>query len=148
MTLKIPKLLRPLIYTNRWLHPGHDKLKEAVPFIRDPIEFPGPNYSMDFSSLSLSGQEEPESHMFFEYRSTKTCDNRDLPWIDIDLSIFVVVNKIPGDDVGLVMDYRTNHDDPRVVGNDWHSKHNGCIWREVAPSFTSFCELLGILPNQ
>jgi hypothetical protein len=67
----------------------------------------------------------------------------ELPWRDVDLSFFVAVNRFPGDDVGIALDYRTGVGNPRVIANDWGSGRE-CIWREVAPTFSSFVQALGL----
>lgn len=41
----------------------------------------------------------------------------ELPWLDVEQAFFIAVNRVPGDDVGLARDYRTDAHDPRVVGS-------------------------------
>ena len=60
------------------------------------------------------------------------------------------MNRRPGDDVAIALDYRTSPSDPRVVGSDaWTSQHETgqiqYVWREVAPAFSVFAEALGLL---
>ena len=66
-----------------------------------------------------------------------------LPWLDVEMAILVAVNRFPGDDLGIALDYRTDTADPRVVASDWDPGPGGCRWREVAPSFSKFVQLLG-----
>jgi hypothetical protein len=50
-----------------------------------------------------------------------------------------------GDDTWVVLDYRSDPTNPRVVANEWPSgPPPGTAWREVAPSVTDFLRLLGI----
>ena len=55
----------------------------------------------------------------------------------------MAVNRWPGDDVGIALDYRTGFDDHRVVAGDWGSG-NSCKWRGVAPTFSAIVRLLGL----
>jgi hypothetical protein len=76
----------------------------------------------------------------------------DLPWLDVEQAVNIAVNKRPGDDVAIALDYRTDPSDPRVVGSDaWTGHHETgrfqYVWREVAPSFSAFAEALGLLAS-
>jgi hypothetical protein len=67
-----------------------------------------------------------------------------LPWLDIEQAIFIAENRFPDDDLGIVLDYRTSQVDPRVVSSDWWSSSDGCLWREVAPNFSQFVQILAL----
>ena len=75
-----------------------------------------------------------------EYRGSLVAE-RALPWIDVELALFLMANKNPGDDVGIALDYRTGANSPRVIGTDWHSV-GGCGYREICETFEEFAELL------
>lgn len=81
--------------------------------------------------------------VFHEARGSESSEPVSLPWLDVEMAVFVAVNQIPGDDLGIALDYRTGAMDPRVVANDWGDR-TGCVWREVAPSFSEFVRLLGL----
>jgi len=83
------------------------------------------------------------SETFSEFRGS-AIGERDLPWIDVEQSLFIICNRWPGDDVGIALDYRSGIDMPRVVGGDWHSGNNGVVYREISPTFDAFIQLLGL----
>ena len=140
--LPLPSFLVQLIETGRWKHPGDEVLRVKVPFVRDPLVFLESKESMLLNSGPLMGKSDSENELFSEYRGSAHKE-RDLPWIDVEKSIFIAVNKIPGDDVGIALDYRPGIQCPRVVCGDWHSG-NGCVYHEIAPSIEAFAENLGL----
>ncbi|MBX7268152.1 hypothetical protein KIF24_20330 [Micromonospora sp. Llam7] len=52
--------------------------------------------------------------------------------------------KYAGDDTAVALDYRTGDLDPRVVASDFWTDPQGCIWRVVAPTFSSFVAKIGL----
>lgn len=126
----------------RWVHPGDDVMQKKVPFIRDPLIFLNSRDDMVCNSGPLMEPDEVAQETFSEYRGS-IVGHRDLPWIDVEQSLFVICNRIPGDDVGIALDYRTGVNSPRVVGSDWQSGA-ACLYREINPSFDAFVELLGL----
>jgi hypothetical protein len=76
----------------------------------------------------------------------------DLPWLDIEQAFNIAINRRPGDDVDIALDYRTDPSDPRVVGsNVWTASHQTgriqCVWRQVAPAFGTFAKAMGLLTS-
>ena len=65
-----------------------------------------------------------------------------LPWLDPKKAVFIAVNRMPGDDVAIALDYRTGPTTPRVVASRWDD--TGSSWFEVAPTFGEFCALIGL----
>ena len=76
-------------------------------------------------------------------RGSRVARPLELPWLDVELAFLVAVNRVPGDDVGIALDYRTDRGDPRVVASDWGSGRR-CVWREVTTTFTDFVRVLGL----
>ena len=140
--LPLPKLLLDLMNQGRWKHPGANKLKEVVPFITEPLIFLENRSEMERASGILMSEHEDENIFFSEYRGSKI-ETRDLPWIDVEKSIFIICNAYPGDDTGIALDYRYDLNHPRVIGSDWNSGKN-CIYREISSNFKSFVKLLEI----
>lgn len=55
----------------------------------------------------------------------------------------IAINRIPGDDIAIALDYRTSMTDPRVIGTEWIDGTNcGCFWREISSSFTALAKLV------
>ena len=140
--LLLPPLLAELIASGRWTHPGDDVLLKAVPFITDPLVFHHSKKEMLQKSGPLMGPGRIESEGHSEYRGS-AIGERDLPWLDVEKSLYIIANKNIGGDVGIVLDYRPEVE-PRVVGGDWHSGH-GIIYREISPTFDAFAELIGLI---
>ena len=117
MQFKIPILLQTLIETGRWQHPGDDVLRHVIPKLADPVDFRNwvPQSTVaDEIETSFS----PENWETFKlYRNGQL--KRPLPWLNADQAIFIAVNRIPGDDVAIALDYRDSPDEPIVVASCW-----------------------------
>ena len=138
--LDLPPLLYKLIETNQWVHPGDTQLRNKIPFIREPVAFLNFKGHMLPESGPLMEIDKSEDRFFSEYKGS-IYGYRDLPWIDIEKTIFIIINKIPGDDLGIALDYRLDVNNPRVVASDWQSGE-GVKYIEICPSFESFVTLL------
>jgi hypothetical protein len=143
----LPALLLRLIAAGRWKHPGVEALQVAAPFISEPLVFLETREQMEQQSGPLMGLAESENSRFSEYRGSQTVGMRGLPWMDVELSINFAINERPGDDVALALDLRTSTSDPRVIGTDWYSNPGRCMWREVAPRFSEFCRVVGLVAD-
>jgi hypothetical protein len=139
----LPELLVALIRDGHWVHPGDARLRELIPFLVDPVVFLSTPEAMAFESRWHLADDPRLSALFQIVRGSRTVGPVELPWLDADRSFFVAVNRWPGDDVGIALDYRTDALDPRVIASDWGSGQ-ACIWREVAPSLSGFVRLLGL----
>ncbi len=115
---------------------------ERIPFIRDPLVFLQNKAEMLKESGPLMKDTETEQKLFSEYRGS-LLPERNLPWLDVDCSIFIIVNKWPGEDIGIALDYRTGIDTPRVVGGNWNDGTR-LTYCEISSTFSEFVELLGI----
>jgi hypothetical protein len=83
--------------------------------------------------------------LFREVRGSVLREPVELPWLDVEWAFFIAVNRMPGDDVAVALDYRGDPADPRVVGSDFWSDPRQCAWRVVAPTFSSFASALGLM---
>ncbi|MEO1145780.1 MAG: hypothetical protein AAFY26_09290 [Cyanobacteria bacterium J06638_22] len=143
--LRLPQLLDELIRTGRWIHPGDRVMATVVPFITDPLDLLSNRKAMERESGPLMPPSETESINFHEYRGSFHAD-RPLPWIDVEKTLFIAVNRRIGDDVGIALDYRDDPDEPSVIGGDWHSG-DGLCYRLITHTFHQFAEALGLLTN-
>jgi len=138
---QIPILLRSLVESGRWKHPGDDLLQRAIPKLVDPVDFcswlPASTISTDIESSFT-----PQDCVTFKlYRDGQP--ERILPWLNADKSVFIAVNRIPGDDVAIALDYRDSNDTPIVVASCWaDNKYHE--WFKVADSFDLFARSLGL----
>jgi len=140
--LPLPPLLVEMIDNGRWVHPGDEVMLAKIPFIHDQLDFIGSKDRMLLVSDPVMDPDEAEDEYYSEYMGSQS-SVRDLPWIDVEQTLFIICNRSPGADVGIALDYRSGKDSPRVIGEDWHSGGN-CIYREISPSFDAFVELLGL----
>jgi hypothetical protein len=141
--LLMPELLAALIRDGHWVHPGDVRLREMIPFLVDPVDFLRTPEAMTSESGGQLADDPRLSAVFHVVRGSRLVEPVELPWLDVDRSFFVAVNRWPGDDVGIALDYRTDVLDPRVVSSDWGSGR-ACVWREVAPTFSGFVLSLGL----
>jgi len=139
--LPLPPLLVLLMQQGRWVHPGDTRLRELIPFLVEPVDFLHSPEAMAFESSDFDVDNARAAEIFHELRGSSTSGPNDLPWRDVELSFFIAVNRVPGDDTGIALDYRTDRSDPRVIAGDW-SSDAGCYWREVSRSFSEFAQLL------
>jgi hypothetical protein len=141
--LPLPALLMSLIQQGRWVHPGEERLRELIPFFGEPVNFLHTVEAIQFESTGHLADDPEMSEVFHMIRGSKQSEPVELPWLDADRAVFIAVNRIPGDDIAIALDYRTDPSDPRVVANDWGIKH-GCIWRQVVHAFSNFVQSLGL----
>jgi hypothetical protein len=141
--LALPDLLVRLIRAGCWTHPGEARLRKVIPFLVDPVDFLTSPEAMARESSGRLADDPKMAAVFHLLRSSRMDGPIELPWLDADRSFFVAVNHWPGDDVGIALDYRASVDNPCVVAGDWGSGR-GCVWREVAPTFSGFVRLLGL----
>jgi hypothetical protein len=140
--LQLPPLVVQLLQEGRWHHPGDKALRRLIPFLREPVDFLTTVEAMRWESPASLADEPGLAAVWHVARGSKSVQPVCLPWLDVELAVFVAVNRCPGDDLGIALDYRTGSVNPRVVATDWHSGAGGCIWREVTPSFSEFVRSL------
>ena len=138
--LLLPPLLIDLLRNSLWRHPGDATLERLIPFLRDPVDFLQTVEGMRFESPKRLADDAEWARMYHFLQSSGGAS--DLPWLDVDRAVFIAVNRFPGDDSGIVLDYRTDAADPRVVASDWDDGPGGCRWRQVTPTFSTFVALL------
>lgn len=75
-------------------------------------------------------------------KGSSNSDTIQLPWLDMSQAIFIAVNRVPGDDIAIALDYRLNSANPRIVASDWRDEAGGCVWKEVYATSASFASAL------
>lgn len=139
----VPPLLIELINTGRWRQPPDETIKSVIPFLQEPMDFLLDIDTMQRESTSFLADSPEMADLFHEYRGSKV-PARELPWLDVDKALFIAVSRMEGVDLGIVLDYRTSLDDPRVVASDWQSDGNTHHWREAENKFSDFVRKLRI----
>lgn len=141
--LPLPALLLRLLESGGWRHPGDVVLGREIPFLQEPVDFLTSIEAMRRESGTQLA-DDPTYAFFHLVRGSTRPAPVELPWLDVELSIFVAVNRELGADIGIALDYRTSRGDPRVVVSDWWSVPHQCCWREAAPTFSAFVMQIGL----
>jgi hypothetical protein len=143
--LPLPGLLAQLLANGRWQHPGDEVLRQALPWFEGPVDFLGSTEDMERESRSqdVFAQGERNSRFFHVTRGAADGETA-LPWLDADLAVVIAVNREPGDDIAIALDYRGDAANPAVVASDVWTEPGAYLWRSVAPSFPAFAAMLGI----
>ncbi|UUU33046.1 hypothetical protein JIX56_25990 [Streptomyces sp. CA-210063] len=143
--LVVPPLLVSLLREGRWVHPGDAEMGRVIPWFEDPLHFCGSVAEMERESRSMDMfADDSSSDLFHVLRGSRREAPVELPWMDVEKAYLVAVNRRPGDDVALALDYRTDPADPRVVGSDFWTDPRHGAWRVVAPTFSAFAAVLGL----
>ncbi|MFD6568150.1 hypothetical protein [Micromonospora profundi] len=142
--LVLPALLTELLNVGRWRHPGDDVLRDLMPWFRSPLDFLTSIEGMrsESGSLTMFADDPPSSHLFRQTRGSVATASVELPWLDVEKAVLIAVNRIPGDDVAMALDYRTDPAEPRVVASDFRTDPKQCSWRTVAPTFSQLVKVL------
>jgi hypothetical protein len=146
--LALPTLLIELLTTGQWRHPGDETLRKIMPWFEDPLVFLPDVDQIRRESGSLFQLTDDEGTGRLFRLSRGSADPVELPYLDVDLAVLVAVNRIPGDDVAVALDYRTRTTDPRVVASDLWTDPRQCSWRTVAPTFSAFIAALNLTRPQ
>jgi hypothetical protein len=143
--LRLPALLVSLLRSGRWRDPDEGVLHSLIPWFEDPLVFLTSVEGMRRESVSLDmlGRDGPSSRLFALCRGRER-QSVDLPRLDVDQAVLIAVNRNPGDDVAVALDYRTGTAGPRVVASDFWTHPRQCAWRIVTDTFIEFVERLGI----
>ena len=142
--LRLPEPLVHLLAAGRWRDSDERALRRALPWFEDPLIFLSSVRWMRRESESLDREvdDEPSAGLFRLRRGSRELHPVELPWLDVEQAILVAVNRNPGDDVAVALDYRTAPADPRVVASDFWTNPAECSWRVVSQTFTEFATLL------
>ncbi len=143
--LPVPALLADLLASGRWQHPGDDVVRDVLPWFQDPLDFLSSAEGMQRESQSLDVCADSErSSRIFHIGHGSVAGPLRLPWLDAELAFFIAVNRHPGDDVAIALDYRSDTGSPAVVASDAWTHQSDYLWKLVAPNFETFANMLGI----
>ena len=142
MNFRIPALLQTLVETGWWSHPGDDVLRREIPCLLDPVDF---RCWLPYRTVAteLEGSFSPEDWRTFKmYRDVEPV--RTCPWLSADQAVFIAIDRFPGDDVAIALDYRSDLEIPMVVASHWRD-NKSLEWFEVAKDFEIFARSLGLV---
>jgi hypothetical protein len=134
-----------MLAAGRWRHPGDEVMREVIPWFEDPLVFLDSLDHMRRESRSLDMfANDPRSSELFRVAYGSVAGPVDLPWLDAERAFLIAVNQMPGDDVAVALDYRSDPSDPRVVASDFWTDPHQCAWRMAASAFSAFADALGL----
>jgi hypothetical protein len=139
--LRLPDPLVRLLQSGGWRHPGDDVLRQMIPWLHDPLDFLTTYEDLDRDNRLIAAQ--TGTYDFFQIAHGDLEQPVEMPWLDIDQAVFIAICRNAGDDIAIVLDYRTNPTDPRVLATDLDTapaRHFS--WREVTPTFSQFIDTL------
>jgi len=156
MELEIPSVVLETMRRGVWPR-GRVRgalLQMAAPFIADTdlelVQTPeemreGGSGIADLQSLRQFADSVGLGEQFRVKRGSGGAGPVELPWLDVEQALVIGGGADYGDDTWVVLDYRANRTDPRVVVNAWSADRPPQVeWRELAPSVTSFLQMLGV----
>ena len=140
---EIPKSLQQLLAAGRWPRNREEAIRQnlvtLVPV--DRIK----QLASNENSLYLSA---PPFHTVAELAVTNKfwLDPRSAP-TEIDFEHCVAIGDFGlGSDAPILLHYRTNQTEPRVLRLQWSETGGDNHWVEAAPTFDEFARILGLLP--
>ena len=146
--LALPALLVELLSSGRWRQPEDKLLKAALPCLDDDFDF---LVSLEQMELETGGLQEFVAHdpeFWHICSSTQPHPNANDPsWIVAEKAVVIAVNREHGADVCIVLDYRTDLNDPRVLASSWRrdaDKRISHCWCAVADHFSDFVSALDL----
>jgi hypothetical protein len=89
-----------------------EALRRLIPFLREPVDFLTSVEAMRRESAGSLADEPRFAKVFHMARGSRSAEPVSLPWLDVELSVFVAVNRFPGDDLAIALDYLANATDP------------------------------------
>lgn len=140
-SLLVPPLLVELLQCGLWRHPGDEVMARVVPFLLEPVDFLD---SLEKMQRESRYDVEDDPDFMREVRGSNTTEPVCFPCRDVERSFLIAVNRAPGADLGVALDFRSNPADPSVIVSDWWSESTGCVWREAASTFGQFTRALGL----
>ena len=142
--MQFPPYFQELWISGKWRQPEDQLIRTLIPWLQGPIEFIENMRWLRLENRGRLADTEFSRKLFQEYHGKSAVNHPDLPWLDVDASLMIAVNKIPGDDLGIAIDFRTSLDDPRVVASLWCTEPHRVEWRLVSKTFSGFVESLQI----
>jgi hypothetical protein len=134
-----------MLAAGQWRHPGDDVMREVIPWFEGPLVFLNSVDHMwrESRPLDMFADDTRSSELFRAARGS-VAGPVDLPWLDVERAFLIAVNRMPGDDAAVALDYRSDPSDPRVVASDFWTDPHQCAWRMVTPTFSAFADALAL----
>lgn len=144
--MRFPQAFVELWLAGKWEQPNESLIQLLIPWLQGPVEFIEVMHWLVTENRASLVDYPDEAEIFREYRGSISPDKTDLPWLDVEKSLFIAVNRIHGDDLGIALDFRTSLDNPRVVASYWCGEQEDyhVEWRLVTEAFSEFLTRLNM----
>jgi hypothetical protein len=142
-SLPVPALLKELIRDGKWSQPPDELVARAFPMIADAMYFFEDDALMLGAEFDYALEKPSLVERFRVYRGSNADVARDLPWLDLDMARVIAINRVPGEDAAIALDYRNDIGNPRVVASAWST--DGAHWVEAYPTFEAMASALQLL---
>lgn len=137
--LKLPPRLRERIAAGKWKTPSDERMSAILPGLKGRVDFLETHAAIASESLDALADHMNTSCLFKVYRGSRD-EAQPLPWLDAERAVVIAVNRDPGADLAVVLDYRDAEASPCVVFSDWWSEPRRCNWVKAYDSFDAFAE--------
>ncbi len=144
--MRFPPAFVELWSAGKWQQPDEVLIQSLIPWLQGPIEFIEVMRWMVMENSASLVDSPHFARGFREYRGSISPDKTDLPWLDVEKSLFIAVNRIPGDDLAIALDFRSSTENPRVVASYWCDEPGDyhVEWRLVTETFSEFLTRLNM----
>ena len=144
--MRFPPVFAQLWSAGKWQQPDESLVQSLIPWLQGPIQFIEAMEWMEAENGASLVDHPDSAQMFRQYRGS-VCGDKELRWLDVEQSLFVAVNRIHGDDLGIALDFRTSVVNPRVVASHWCGERSDyhVEWRLVTNTFSEFVSKLNMV---
>ncbi len=95
--MRFPPAFVKLWSAGKWHQPDDSLIQSLIPWLQGPIEFIEVMHWMVTENRASLVDHPDSAIMLREYRGSVSPDKTDLPWLDVEKSLFIAVNRIHGD---------------------------------------------------
>lgn len=137
--LELPKFYVIKFENGKLIETDKANLNQMIPWLPGEIELIDSFDWLITENTTALADSQFGSRLHRVYRGSRSDEKLDLPWLDVELSVVIAVNKQHGADLGVALDYRTSMKDPRVVATVWENLPEPHVeWRVVADKASEF----------
>lgn len=121
----------------------NNKINILIPFLKEPMIF---LESQEQIKTVHENSKDLLKEPIFAIKEGSSFETISLPFLDYNKCIFIAINKYPGDDLAIALDYRENNKEPRIIASDFTGNYTYCEWRVVFNNFNDFYQKLMLTP--
>lgn len=148
--LRFPPAFVKLWTDGQWQQPDDGLIQSLIPWLQGPIELMEMMQWIVTENQGVFADNPDDAKLMHEYRGSVSSEKPDLPWLDVEKALVIAVNREPGDDLAIALDFRTSADDPRVVASYWCCDRDiyYAKWRMVTSTLSEFLIRLQMIDSK